>query len=60
MFRRVYQVCLLVVASAGASLLPGPRGDIPDGPQGPPGAVLKVMSGHISNYTIVEVDRTNS
>jgi len=41
MFRRVYQVWLLVVASAGASLLPGPRGDIPDGPQGPPGAVLK-------------------
>ena len=44
MFRRVYQLLVVVVvACAGASLLPGHRGDIPDGPQGPPGALLKVL-----------------
>ena len=40
---RVYQLLVVVVACAGASLLPGHRGDIPDGPQGPPGALLKVL-----------------
>ena len=43
MFRRVYLLLVVVVACAGASLLPGHRGDIPDGPQGPPGALLKVL-----------------